>query len=70
LGGLLCFFDAEGACANAVKDAQRTKTTPETHHTLSIIWGTVDLPGRAEQTMVWYRSLLEEQGAATEWIRA
>src|SRR3954471_9668633 len=28
LGGLLCLFDAEGPCANAVKDAQRTKTSP------------------------------------------
>ncbi len=27
LGGLLCLFDADGPCANAVKDAQRTKTT-------------------------------------------
>src|SRR5262249_24887637 len=24
VGGLLCLFDAEGPCANAVKDAQRT----------------------------------------------
>ena len=27
LGGLLCLFDAEGPCGNAVKDAQRTKTS-------------------------------------------
>ncbi|HZY87899.1 MAG TPA: phenylalanine--tRNA ligase beta subunit-related protein, partial [Gemmataceae bacterium] len=30
LAGLLCLFDADGPCANAVKDAQRTKTTAET----------------------------------------
>src|SRR5262249_51537576 len=35
LGGLLCLFDAEGPCANAVKDAQRTKTRTETRQTLS-----------------------------------
>lgn len=69
LGGLLCLFDAEGPCANAVKDAQRTKTGPETRRTLSLIWGTVGLPGRAAQTEAWYRSLLEQQGATTEVVR-
>jgi DNA/RNA-binding domain of Phe-tRNA-synthetase-like protein len=63
--GLLCFFDAEGPCANAVKDAQRTKTDVATRRTLSLIWGTASLPGRAEQTETWYRSLLEQHGAAT-----
>src|SRR5262249_5377717 len=29
IAGLLCLFDAEGPCANAIKDAQRTKTTPQ-----------------------------------------
>jgi DNA/RNA-binding domain of Phe-tRNA-synthetase-like protein len=66
LSGLLCLFDAEGPCANAVKDAQRTKTGPDTHRTLSLVWGTVALPGRAAQTEAWYRSLLEKQGAKTE----
>ena len=47
LAGLLCLFDTEGPCGNAVKDAQRTKTTAETRRTLSLIWGTVALPGRA-----------------------
>jgi DNA/RNA-binding domain of Phe-tRNA-synthetase-like protein len=65
VAGLLCFFDAEGPCGNAVKDAQRTKTDGATRRTLSLIWGTVALPGRAEQTEAWYRSLLELQCAAT-----
>jgi DNA/RNA-binding domain of Phe-tRNA-synthetase-like protein len=68
LGGLLCLFDAEGPCANAVKDAQRTKTTAETRRTLSLVWGTTGLAGRAEQATAWYRSLLESQGARTEAI--
>ena len=63
---LLCLFDAEGPCANAVKDAQRTKTGPQTRSTLSLIWGTNALAGRAEQTEKWYRQLLEQQGATTE----
>lgn len=65
LGGLLCLFDADGPCANAVKDAQRTKTTPETTHTLSVVWGTNALPGRARQTAAWYRELLALTGAQT-----
>src|SRR5262245_18641025 len=68
LGGLLCLFDADGPCANAVKDAQRTKTDEQTRRTLSLVWGTVALPGRAEQTERWYRALLEKPGATTEAV--
>lgn len=66
VGGLLCLFDADGPCANAVKDAQRTKTSPETRRTLSVVWGTQTLPGRAERTAAWYRDLLQAAGASTE----
>ena len=65
LGGLLCLFDADGPCANAVKDAQRTKTSAGTRRTLSVIWGTSSLPGRAAEAARWYRRLLEEAGART-----
>jgi DNA/RNA-binding domain of Phe-tRNA-synthetase-like protein len=65
LGGLLCLFDADGPCANAVKDAQRTKTGAATRRTLALVWGSVNLPGRAAQTEAWYRTLLEQQGATT-----
>ncbi len=58
IGNLLCLFDAEGPCANAVKDSQRTKTDSETTETLSLIWGTQDLPGRVDQALAWYRELL------------
>ncbi|MER2562095.1 MAG: phenylalanine--tRNA ligase beta subunit-related protein [Myxococcaceae bacterium] len=65
LGGLLCLFDADGPCANAVKDAQRTKTTPQTTKTLSILWGTTALAGRTQRAFEWYRALLESAGATT-----
>ncbi len=65
LEGLLCLFDAEGPCANAVKDAQRTKTHEGTQRTLSVVWGTKALGGRAAQTARWYRTLLEGAGAKT-----
>jgi DNA/RNA-binding domain of Phe-tRNA-synthetase-like protein len=68
LGGLLCLCDADGPCANAVKDAQRTKTSAATGRTLSLIWGTQVLPGRAGQAEAWYRQLLEKCGAATQAV--
>ena len=64
LGGLLCLFDAEGPCANAVKDSQRTKTGPATRRTLSVVWGTRELPGRTARALSWYRELLERVGGA------
>jgi DNA/RNA-binding domain of Phe-tRNA-synthetase-like protein len=68
LGGIISLFDAEGPCGNAVKDAQRTKTGDATTKTLSLIWGTKALPGRADQAESWYRRLLEEQGAAIQIV--
>ena len=65
LEGLLCLMDAAGPCANAVKDAQRTKTHAGTRRTLSLVWGTQSLPGRAAKTVSWYRSLLEAMDAQT-----
>ena len=65
LGGLLCLFDAEGPCANAIKDAQRTKTDAHTTQTLTLICGTTALPGRTAQAETWYRQLLEKLGAGT-----
>jgi hypothetical protein len=41
------------------------KTNDDTRRTLSLIWGTTALPGRAEATERWYHSLLEEAGAKT-----
>ena len=68
LGGLICLSDAGGPCANGVKDAQRSKTSEETRRTLSLIWGTRELPGRAEAATRWYRELLEKEGAGTEGV--
>jgi DNA/RNA-binding domain of Phe-tRNA-synthetase-like protein len=66
LAGLLCLFDAEGPCANAVKDAQRTKTDPQTTRTLTVIWSSSALPGRAGRAESWYRQLLQQLGAVVE----
>ena len=66
LEGLLCLFDAEGPCGNAVKDAQRTKTDADTRRTLTLIWGTNELPERTTKAEQWYRELLHKLGATTE----
>jgi len=63
--GLLCLFDAEGACANAVKDSQRTKTHAGTRSTLSVVWGVHAFPDELERAVAWYRELLERAGART-----
>ena len=68
LGGLLCVFDADGPCANAVRDSQRTKTRDETRATLSVIWGCVGFERRLEDAERWYRQLLESAGASTSSV--
>jgi DNA/RNA-binding domain of Phe-tRNA-synthetase-like protein len=68
LEGLLCLFDADGPCASAVKDSQRTKTHAGTRSTLSVVWGTRSVPGRRAGASTWYRRLLEEAGASTQTL--
>lgn len=65
LEGLLVLGDGDGPCANAVKDAQRTKTHAGTTRTLSIVWGTRSLPDRCARAVAWYRELLARLGAQT-----
>lgn len=65
LGGLLCLQDADGPCANGVKDAQRTKTHAGTRRTLSLVWGSRSLGERTARAVAWYRELLEGLGART-----
>ncbi|MCA8952929.1 MAG: hypothetical protein KDE27_25690 [Planctomycetes bacterium] len=53
IGGLLCLSDVQGPCANAVKDAQRTKTTAATQAVLAVVWGTTEPSGHADATHAW-----------------
>lgn len=66
LAGLVCLLDAEGPCANAVKDSERTKTGPATRRTLSVVWAPAGAEERLERALGWYRELLGRLGAATE----
>lgn len=69
LAGLLCLFDADGPCANAVRDAQRTKTGAGTRRTLSVIWGCAGYEERLAGTQRWYRAALDQAGASTEDVK-
>lgn len=66
LEGLVCLFDQEGPCANAVKDAQRTKTQEDTTRTLCVVWGAKALGERAAKTAAWYREVVARLGATVE----
>jgi DNA/RNA-binding domain of Phe-tRNA-synthetase-like protein len=68
VAGLLCLFDAGGACANAVRDSQRTKTRAETRSTLSVVWGCTGFEERLAIAERWYRELLGALGATTEAV--
>lgn len=68
LGGLLCLCDADGPCANAVKDAQRTKTSDETTETVSILWGCLTYQEQTDRALGFYRELLSRIGAQTTVI--
>jgi DNA/RNA-binding domain of Phe-tRNA-synthetase-like protein len=69
LGGLLCLGDAEGPCANAVKDAQRTKTSASTCETLTIVWGVRGEAPRLESCVSYAQSLTERLGATFERLQ-
>lgn len=67
VGGLVCLFDDDGPCANAVKDAQRTKTTPDTKRVIAIVWGSEQPdPVHAAATARWLREVFERLGAVVE----
>jgi len=70
LEGLPCLCDAGGPCANAVKDAQRTKTAADTRRALCVIWSARGLEARLEAAAAWHRSLLEQAGASTAAVEA
>ena len=63
VSGLVCLFDAQGACANAVKDSLRTKTDDNTILTLSVIWGSAGYESQLAKTRGWYEELLQRAGA-------
>jgi hypothetical protein len=62
----LCLHDADGPCANAVKDAQRTKTNAETTQVVCVVWGSTELAARTSAALAVYRELTVRSGATLE----
>jgi len=68
LEGLLCLFDAEGPCANAVKDSERTKTSDETSTTLTLVWGARAAGNLVDEAVGWAWELLGRVGATVDSV--
>lgn len=66
VGRLLCLHDATGPCANAVKDAQRTKTHEHTRATLTVMWSSRQLQAQTDAALSFYKQLLAAAGSAIE----
>ena len=67
--GLVCLHDADGPCANAVKDSQRTKTRAETVRTLSVIWGCAGFERELDAAYEWYAELLGRVAEETRQVK-
>jgi DNA/RNA-binding domain of Phe-tRNA-synthetase-like protein len=68
LRGLICLRDAQGPCANPVKDAQRTKTDEDTTGTLTVLWGVAGYEEQVQEAVSWYWELLRRAGATLEAV--
>jgi DNA/RNA-binding domain of Phe-tRNA-synthetase-like protein len=65
---LICLHDARGPCANAVKDAQRTKTNPKTRATLTVIWSSQKVQARTNEALEFYETQLRGPGVSLERV--
>lgn len=61
--GLLCLHDEAGPCANAVKDAQRTKLGAESRNGLWLIWGSRTVAEAGTRAEAYARELLGKLSA-------
>lgn len=66
LDGLPCLIDADGPCANAVRDSQRTKTHDGTRRVRVVVWAPEALDGRQSEATAWYARLLASSGARVD----
>lgn len=67
---LLCLHDAAGPCANAVKDAQRTKTSEQTRRVLAVLWGSSRCgTGHVAAAGRWLAQLMERLGARVQMVK-
>jgi DNA/RNA-binding domain of Phe-tRNA-synthetase-like protein len=69
VGHLVCLHDAQGPCANAVKDAQRTKTHAKTRATLTVMWSGQKLQTRTNAALEFYEAQLRTTGVTIESVQ-
>ena len=67
---LIGLEDGLGPCANPVKDAQRTKTSPSTTQTLTVLWGSTALGEVVDEAVGWAWELLARLEASCESVNA
>jgi DNA/RNA-binding domain of Phe-tRNA-synthetase-like protein len=65
---LLGLEDGQGPCANPVRDAQRTKTSPATTQTLTVMWGSSALGEVVDEAVGWAWELLARVDAICETV--
>lgn len=63
VAGLMCLHDSEGACANAVKDSQRTKTHEGTTRTLTWLWAPRESEAISRAAFEWLCEATRQAGA-------
>lgn len=68
ISSFIARFDVDGACANAVKDSQRTKTSDTTTTTLTVIWGLAENAPLLSESASWYQDILRSLGASIESV--
>jgi DNA/RNA-binding domain of Phe-tRNA-synthetase-like protein len=68
LSGLLVITDAAGPCSSPIKDPMHAKTTDATQRTLTIVWGTSGIRGRADEAVSWLIDVFGRLGGASSTI--
>jgi len=69
IGGLVCLADERGPCANAVKDAQRSKTSASTQRILCVLWGAAGPHAEhGQRASAWLCEILERLGGVVTTV--
>jgi DNA/RNA-binding domain of Phe-tRNA-synthetase-like protein len=68
VGGLPCLHDAVGPCANAVKDAQRTKTHAASRELVVVVWSAEEHADDVLRVRSWLGGVFGAVGATMEQV--
>lgn len=68
LSGLLVITDGAGPCSSPIKDPMHAKTTDTTLRTLTIVWGTSAIAGRADGAVAWLIDVFARLGGSSRQV--